>query len=49
VLKWPNSSQNLKLSDFQAKMNDLGQKIDSQQAYRPKSWKSDWEITAISL
>jgi len=49
VPKWLNSSQNLKVSDFQAKMNDLGQKLDLQQAYRPKSWKSDWEIATISL
>jgi hypothetical protein len=37
--KWPNSSQNRKLSDFQAEMNDLGQKVDLQQAYRTKSRK----------
>ncbi len=49
VPKWPNSSQNRKLSDFQAGMNDLGQKVDLQQAYRPKPWNSDWEITTISL
>jgi hypothetical protein len=49
VPKWLNSSQNLKVSDFQAEMNDLGQKVDLQQAYRPKSWKSDLEITTISL
>jgi len=39
VPKWPDSSQNRKLSDFQAEMNDLGQKVDLQQAYRPKSRK----------
>jgi hypothetical protein len=39
VPKWPNSSQNRKLSDFQAEMNDLGQEVDLQQAYRPKSRK----------
>ena len=49
VPKWPNSSQNRKLSDFQAEMNDLGQKVDLQQAHRPKSWKNDWDIATISL
>jgi hypothetical protein len=39
VPKWLNSSQNLKVSDFQAEMNNLGQKVDLQQAYHPKTRK----------